>query len=125
MRAPTVDVWPELVGEQPQRVPGCDMGDVRPAMPSVVVHYAPLSMEQVFRADPPIRLTFTGWHAWRRSLLSNRLRSLGFQSKLLIMLLIVSVVSVLVAGLIGYTSGTNSLRDAEFRRLTQLRESRA
>lgn len=57
--------------------------------------------------------------------LSNRLRSLGFQSKLLIMLLIVSVLSVLVAGLIGYTSGTNSLRDAEFRRLTQLRESRA
>lgn len=57
--------------------------------------------------------------------LVGRVRSLGFQSKLLIMLLIVSVLSVLVAGLIGYTSGTNSLRDAEFRRLTQLRESRA
>jgi class 3 adenylate cyclase len=53
------------------------------------------------------------------------LRSLGFQSKLLIMLLAVSVLSVLVAGLIGYVSGTNSLRDAEYQRLTQLRESRA
>ncbi|MFM9034206.1 MAG: adenylate/guanylate cyclase domain-containing protein [Mycobacterium sp.] len=53
------------------------------------------------------------------------LRSLGFQSKLLVMLLTVSVLSVLVAGLIGYVSGTNSLRDAEYQRLTQLRESRA
>lgn len=53
------------------------------------------------------------------------LRSLGFQSKLLIMLLTVSVLSVLVAGLIGYVSGTTSLRNAEYQRLTQLRESRA
>ncbi len=52
------------------------------------------------------------------------LRSLGFQSKLLIMLLGVSVLSVLIAGLLGYVSGTNSLRNAEFQRLTQLRESR-
>lgn len=55
----------------------------------------------------------------------GRLRSLGFQSKLLLMLLTVSVVSVLIAGLIGYISGTNSLRTAEYQRLTQLRESRA
>ena len=55
----------------------------------------------------------------------GRLQSLGFQSKLLIMLLTVSVISVLVAGLIGYISGTNSLRAAEYQRLTQLRESRA
>lgn len=53
------------------------------------------------------------------------LRSLGFQSKLLIMLLTVSVFSVLIAGLIGYLSGTKSLRDAEFRQLTHLRETRA
>lgn len=53
------------------------------------------------------------------------LRSLGFQSKLLIMLLTVSVISVLVAGLIGYLSGTSSLRQAEYERLTLLRESRA
>ena len=52
-------------------------------------------------------------------------RSLGFQSKLLVMLLAVSVLSVLIAGAIGYVSGTNSLRDAEYQRLTQLRESRA
>ncbi|MFZ4373488.1 MAG: adenylate/guanylate cyclase domain-containing protein [Mycobacterium sp.] len=52
-------------------------------------------------------------------------RSLGFQSKLLIMLLTVSVISVLIAGLIGYFSGTNSLRKAEYARLIQLRESRS
>lgn len=54
----------------------------------------------------------------------SALRSLGFQSKLLVMLLTVSVGSVLVAGIIGYTSGTNSLRQAEYQRLVQLRESR-
>jgi class 3 adenylate cyclase len=52
-------------------------------------------------------------------------RSLGIQSKLLIVLLVVSVLSVLVAGAIGYVSGTDSLRNAEFDRMTQLRESRA
>ena len=53
------------------------------------------------------------------------LRSLGFQSKLLIMLLGVSVLSVLIAGVLGYISGTNSLRHAEYQRLIQLRESRS
>ena len=52
------------------------------------------------------------------------LRALGFQSKLLIMLLAVSVLSVLIAGILGYISGTNSLRNAEYQRLIQLRESR-
>ncbi|MGB3353696.1 MAG: adenylate/guanylate cyclase domain-containing protein [Mycobacterium sp.] len=52
-------------------------------------------------------------------------RALGIQSKLLIILLVVSVVSVLVAGAIGYASGTESLTNAEFKRMTQLRESRA
>ncbi len=52
------------------------------------------------------------------------MRSLGFQSKLLIMLLTVSVISVLIAGILGYISGTNSLRNAEYQRLIQLRESR-
>lgn len=52
------------------------------------------------------------------------LRSLGFQSKLLVMMLVVSVGSALVAGLIGFTFGTNALRDTEYQRLTQLRESR-
>ncbi|TPG28178.1 adenylate/guanylate cyclase domain-containing protein [Mycobacterium hodleri] len=54
-----------------------------------------------------------------------RVRTLGFQSKLLVMLLTVSVISVLIAGAIGYVSGTNSLRTTEYQRLTQLRESRA
>ncbi|CAN5194106.1 adenylate/guanylate cyclase domain-containing protein [soil metagenome] len=54
-----------------------------------------------------------------------RLRALGIQSKLLIVLIVTSVVSVLVAGTIGYVSGTDSLRAAEFNRMTQLRESRA
>ena len=56
--------------------------------------------------------------------LAGRLRSLGFQSKLLVMMLVVSVGSALVAGIIGYTFGTTSLRDSEYQRLTQLRESR-
>ncbi|MGV1086422.1 MAG: adenylate/guanylate cyclase domain-containing protein [Mycobacterium sp.] len=41
------------------------------------------------------------------------------------MLLTVSVISVLIAGAIGYISGTNSLRNAEYQRLSQLRDSRA
>lgn len=41
------------------------------------------------------------------------------------MLLAVSVISVLTAGAVGYVSGTTSLRNAEYQRLTQLRESRA
>ena len=44
----------------------------------------------------------------------DRLGSLGFQSKLLVMMLVVSVGSALVAGLIGYTFGTTSLRDTEY-----------
>lgn len=62
-----------------------------------------------------------------RSARPNRfsLQGLGIQSKLLIVLLIISVLSVLVAGTIGYISGTDSLRQAEFDRMTQLRESRA
>ena len=55
----------------------------------------------------------------------HNLRSMGFQSKLLLMLLAVSVLSVLTAGAIGYVSGTNSLRNAEYQRLIQLRESRS
>lgn len=54
----------------------------------------------------------------------GRLRSMGFQSKLLIMLLLVSVLSVLIVGVLGYISGTSSLRSADNERLTQLREAR-
>lgn len=53
-----------------------------------------------------------------------KLRALGFQSKLLVMLLSVSVGSALIAGLIGFVFGTESLRSAEYQRLIQLREAR-
>lgn len=49
---------------------------------------------------------------------------LGIQSKLLLMLLAVSVLSAAVVGLIGYRSGSDSLRQAAFDRLTEVRESR-
>lgn len=52
-------------------------------------------------------------------------RGLSIQSKLLIMLLGVSIGSTLVVGYIGYTSGTDSLRQAEFDRMTNLREAKA
>ncbi|WP_374945813.1 adenylate/guanylate cyclase domain-containing protein [Agreia sp.] len=50
---------------------------------------------------------------------------LSIQSKLLIMLLAVSVGSTLVVGYIGYVSGTESLRQAEFDRMTNLREAKS
>ena len=50
---------------------------------------------------------------------------LSIQSKLLIMLLSVSIGSTLVVGVVGYVSGTNSLRDAAFDELTNVRESRS
>jgi class 3 adenylate cyclase len=52
-------------------------------------------------------------------------RGLSIQSKLLIMLLGVSIGSTLVVGYIGYTSGTDSLRQAEFDRMTNLREAKS
>ena len=52
-------------------------------------------------------------------------RGLSIQSKLLIMLLGVSIGSTLIVGYIGYTSGTDSLRQAEFDRMTNLREAKS
>lgn len=54
---------------------------------------------------------------------SNR-RGLGIQSKLLIMLLGVSIGSTLVVGYVGYASGRDSLRDAAFDQLTSVREAK-
>jgi class 3 adenylate cyclase len=54
---------------------------------------------------------------------SNR-RGLGIQSKLLIMLLAVSIGSTLVVGYVGYVSGRDSLRDAAFDQLTSVREAK-
>jgi class 3 adenylate cyclase len=50
---------------------------------------------------------------------------LSIQSKLLIMLLAVSVGSTLAVGAVGFASGTDSLRQAAYERLTSLREGRA
>jgi len=63
--------------------------------------------------------------AARRPAVVRKRGSLDIQSKLLIMLLVVSILSALTAGLIGYRNGTNTLRAAAFERLTVLRESRA
>ncbi|AMM21804.1 hypothetical protein AX769_18680 [Frondihabitans sp. PAMC 28766] len=51
--------------------------------------------------------------------------SLDIQSKLLIMLLAVSVLATIVVGAIGYVNGRNSLEDAAFQQVTNLRESRS
>ncbi|HWR85060.1 MAG TPA: adenylate/guanylate cyclase domain-containing protein [Rhodoglobus sp.] len=50
---------------------------------------------------------------------------LSIRSILLIMLLLVSVGSSVVVGLIGYVNGQSSLREAAFDRLTEVRDSRA
>ncbi len=56
----------------------------------------------------------------------RRLRGgLGIQSKLLVMLLLVAVVSIAVTGVIGYVNGRESLRDAAFEQMTTIRELRA
>ncbi|GAA4677269.1 adenylate/guanylate cyclase domain-containing protein [Frondihabitans cladoniiphilus] len=50
--------------------------------------------------------------------------SLDIQSKLLVMLLAVSLLSTVVIGVIGYVNGRTSLQDAAFQQVTSLRESR-
>lgn len=57
----------------------------------------------------------------RRRLLSR----VSIQSKLLVMLLVTSILSVAVVGFIGYQSGRNSLRASVLDRLTELRESQS
>lgn len=56
---------------------------------------------------------------------SSRRAGLSIQSALLIMLLIVSLLSSGVVGLIGYVNGSDSLRDAAFDRLIGVRDARA
>jgi class 3 adenylate cyclase len=55
----------------------------------------------------------------RRLLISR----ISIQSKLLVMLLLISILSAAVVGFIGYTSGRDSLRTSVFDRLTEIRES--
>ncbi|WP_430592525.1 adenylate/guanylate cyclase domain-containing protein [Humidisolicoccus flavus] len=62
--------------------------------------------------------------ATTRTARANR-RGLGIQSKLLVMLLVVSLVSILVTGIIGYSNGRASLNAAAFEQLTTIRELRA
>ncbi len=50
---------------------------------------------------------------------------LGIQSKLLAMLLGVSMIATAIIGVIGFVSGRDSLRDAAFDRLTSVRELKA
>ena len=60
------------------------------------------------------------------ALSSGRARAgLSIRSILLIMLLLVSVASSVVVGLIGYVNGRDSLREAAFDRLIEVRDSRA
>lgn len=57
---------------------------------------------------------------WARRRLLSRV---SIQSKLLVMLLVSSILSAAVVGIIGYHSGRTSLRASVFDRLTQVRES--
>lgn len=54
-----------------------------------------------------------------------RRSGLSIQSIVLIMLLTVSVTSNVLVGIIGYVNATDSLRDAAFQRLVEVRDSRA
>ncbi|MBN9605241.1 MAG: HAMP domain-containing protein [Actinomycetales bacterium] len=60
-----------------------------------------------------------------RPLLPRRRAAWSIQSLLLVMLLLVSVTSNVVIGFIGYTGGTDSLRDAVTERVVEARDSRA
>jgi len=55
---------------------------------------------------------------------ASRRRGLGIQSKLLIMLLSVSIGSTLVVGWVGYINGRDSLQAAAFDQLTNVREAK-
>jgi hypothetical protein len=55
----------------------------------------------------------------------RRRAGLSIQSMVLVMLLAVSVTSNVLVGVIGYVNATDSLRDAAFQRLVEVRDSRA
>jgi class 3 adenylate cyclase len=58
-----------------------------------------------------------------RSLRRRVLSRISIQSKLLVMLLVTSILSAAVVGIIGYQSGQSSLRASVFDRLTEIRQS--
>ncbi|MCB0950231.1 MAG: HAMP domain-containing protein [Mycobacterium sp.] len=57
--------------------------------------------------------------------LGKVLSRMSIQSKFMLMLLAISILSVAVVGYIGFQSGRTSLRNAAFDRLTELRESQS
>lgn len=61
----------------------------------------------------------------RRKAKRGLLERVSIQSKLMLMLLTMSVLATAIAGGIGFQSGRSSLREAVFDRLTSIRESRA
>ncbi len=63
--------------------------------------------------------------AKRRGRIAAFWDGLGIQSKILVGLLLVSILSTLVVGYLGYRSGSDALRKSAFQRLTAERESRA
>ncbi|HJT91613.1 MAG TPA: adenylate/guanylate cyclase domain-containing protein [Mycobacterium sp.] len=60
-----------------------------------------------------------------RSLRRRMLSRVSIQSKLLVMLLLTSILSVAVVGFIGYESGRSSLRTSVFERLTEIRAAQS
>lgn len=61
----------------------------------------------------------------RRKEKRSLLERVSIQSKLMLMLLTMSVLATAIAGGIGFQSGRSSLREAVFERLTSIREARA
>ncbi|MEO7349922.1 MAG: adenylate/guanylate cyclase domain-containing protein [Terrimesophilobacter sp.] len=74
-------------------------------------------MSHATRSEPSLT------HSLART--SSGRAGLSIQSSLLIMLLVVSLLSSIVVGLIGYVNGSDSLRAAAFDRLVGVRDSRA
>lgn len=92
--------FPEAAGRTRMSMAGSDPTDARP----------PAAPDAPVPRPAPRRRR---WHA-----------RLGIQSKLLIMMLVVGVLSTLTIGFLGYRSGSSALRSSVFDRLTALRESR-
>lgn len=90
-----------------------DVGNPAATQTSVPPTIGPPPAKEAAAARPPTP-----------ALRPRRRFGLGIQSKLLLMLLAVSVLSAAVVGLIGYRSGSESIRQAAFERLTEVRQSR-
>ncbi|MFZ4373077.1 MAG: adenylate/guanylate cyclase domain-containing protein [Mycobacterium sp.] len=76
------------------------------------------------RAEPTFGTTLTG-RLRNRTPRKGLLGRVSIQSKLLLMLLTMSVLATAIAGGIGFQSGRSSLRESVFERLTATREAQA